>query len=593
CRSEEAFSNENMSLAWKASSAANKISYGYKIKEVGENIICISFSGFLDGRAFRQTTTKFGVCGNNEGTNEKYFGSMIDGSVRKQKPQPALVYEENLKKFLHIWDSNLKLKVEEALARGKTVLYTGHSVGGAVATLATLSVLEKLGKGKIASVYCITFGFPLTGDEVLARAVRRQGWANHFCHVVSRRDIFSRILLAPCITVSTPLEALLPNCLKAMKHINDDDTDSIMEDAPPENVEFTDIVKTVLQHAYAVVNYISATNMDPSNKLIASLKPAVKLSPYRPFGYYVFCSEQGALWVENYEAVLPILYYFLATAPASVSEHIEYGRMLHAITNVVKLKGLSNLALSQAPPTSARKPNCMLLDLETRLALRAAGELENKLIENLENLKEEVIKLDGHMKELNEYRNRCLNQRGNNGYYDTFREHKAKEDFHANLDRLNLAGFYDRLEEMAENHLLPDDFQCNEEWIRRGTEYRLLVEPLDIANYYRLGKHEDSGHYLKSARPRRYKALEKCLENSKYNILPQNSEITRDCCFWAHVEEITWSMNNAKEKTQDVKTKCEEFQRYVKQMRERNELCEEVLMGESSYVKLWSKLTQL
>ncbi|KAH9328588.1 hypothetical protein KI387_000696, partial [Taxus chinensis] len=550
--SGESFFNENLSLAWKASSAAYKISDGYEIKEVGKNIICISFSGSLDGSAFRQANNKFGVCG----IDEKYFGSMIDGSARKQKPQPALVYEEALKKFLQIWDSNLQQQVEEALTRGKTVLFTGHSVGGAVATLATLSVLEKLGKG--TSVYCITFGFPLIGDEALARAVRRQGWANHFCNVVLRGDIFSRILLAPCITVSIPLEGLLPDWKKAMEQMDDDDTDSIMEDAPPDN-----FARTVLQHACAVVNYTSATNMDPSNKLIASLKPAVKLSPYRPFGYYVFCSEEGALWVENYESVLPILYYSLATAEASVSEHIKYGRVLHAITNMAtKLEGLSNLALSQPSLTSAMEAQLNALGLgvqntPARLALRAAGEVEKKINQNLENLKEEVIKLDGLMNKLNEYRNRCLNQRGNNGYYDTFREHKATEDFHANLNRLNLAGFYDRLEEMVENHLLPDDFQCNEEWIGRGTEYRLLVEPLDIANYYRLGKHEDSGHYLKSARPRRYKALQKWLEDSKYNTLLQNSEITRDSCFWAHVEEVTWFMNNGKE---DVKTKCEEFQ---------------------------------
>ncbi|KAH9304624.1 hypothetical protein KI387_009028, partial [Taxus chinensis] len=65
--SGEAFCNENLSLAYKASYVAYKIRDGYEIKEV-----------------------------------------------------------------------------EEALARGKTVLFTGHSVGGAVATLAMLSVLEKL-----------------------------------------------------------------------------------------------------------------------------------------------------------------------------------------------------------------------------------------------------------------------------------------------------------------------------------------------------------------------------------------------------------------------------------------------------------------
>ena len=58
-------------------------------------------------------------------------------------------------------------------------------MGGAIASLAMLWMLDKqLQLGKPKYVFSITFGFPLVGDEILTRAVRRKGWEDQFCHVV-------------------------------------------------------------------------------------------------------------------------------------------------------------------------------------------------------------------------------------------------------------------------------------------------------------------------------------------------------------------------------------------------------------------------
>ncbi|GLJ46051.1 hypothetical protein SUGI_0970190 [Cryptomeria japonica] len=141
-----------------------------------------------------------------------------------------------------------------------------------------------------------------------------------------------------------------------------------------------------------------------------------------------------------------------------------------------------------------------------RLALKAAGEAEHKLEDNRNKIQDELAKLlveargkdAGHTVQVREYRKRC-SRKNIIGYYDAFREQKEKEDFQANLNRLNLAAFYDKLEDMVETHQVPDDFQFIEDLIKDGTDYRLLVEPLDIANYSRLGKHEDSGHYIRNA----------------------------------------------------------------------------------------------
>ncbi|GLJ46052.1 hypothetical protein SUGI_0970200 [Cryptomeria japonica] len=95
--------------------------------------------------------------------------------------------------------------------------------------------------------------------------------------------------------------ALLRVTQQSIDHMNGVDTDITMELA---DLDFNKYLVTVLHHACAVVNLITVNNMEPGNKLIASLKPAVKLSPNRPFGYYLFCSKEGGLFV----AAHPILF---------------------------------------------------------------------------------------------------------------------------------------------------------------------------------------------------------------------------------------------------------------------------------------------
>lgn len=96
------------------------------------------------------------------------------------------------------------------------------------------------------SIFCITFGFPLVGDEVVARAVRRKRWGDQLCHVVLGRDVFSRVLLASCINVHKPLEALLPYWKRSMQSARDflGSTDTPMEESLPEGI--AEFVSTVL-----------------------------------------------------------------------------------------------------------------------------------------------------------------------------------------------------------------------------------------------------------------------------------------------------------------------------------------------------------
>jgi len=243
---------------------------------------------------------------------------------------------------------------------------------------------------------------------------------------------------------------------------------------------------------------------------------------------------------------------------------------------------------------------------------------------NVSKLDDEVkVKIKSAINELEKYRSQCL--LFGIGYYDAFKIKQRRElDFNANLKRVELAAYWDEIKQMMVRvedgtrdkfiykDELPDDFQCREEWLRLGTHYRLLVEPLDISNYYRLGNNEDStGHYLVNGRPTRYKLLQKWLEDSEEinQFLPrptgtdQTTMFTHDSCFWAYVEEISCLIHNPNLRDGDkshalIKSKCQELEERVRRLIDSNGLCmEELLAGESTFkmvVKwLWEHMTPL
>jgi enhanced disease susceptibility 1 protein len=256
---------------------------------------------------------------------------------------------------------------------------------------------------------------------------------------------------------------------------------------------------------------------------------------------------------------------------------------------------LSNLPLSDATyqdseiATQLDALGLGIQNCQARLSLRAAGQVVKQQMENVANLEKEYPKkMEIPMEKLEEYRLLCL--RNETGYFDAFKKkQRGNVDFQANLNRLELAGWWDEIiQNKFDKDELPDDFQCSKEWIRRGTHYRLLVEPLDIANYYRLGKNEDSGPYLTNGRPRRYKTVQKWLEDNEGIEQPQQPSrgtdqpprLTQDSCLWAYVEEIAC----LKHKNSYNDEKRTELENRVGRLIDSNGLCkEDLLTGESTF----------
>ena len=68
-------------------------------------------------------------------------------------------------------------------------MITGHSLGGSLAALFTLFLLDSINPKSKKLPFCITFGSPLIGDEGLRKAVsERSRWSSCFLHVAGSQD---------------------------------------------------------------------------------------------------------------------------------------------------------------------------------------------------------------------------------------------------------------------------------------------------------------------------------------------------------------------------------------------------------------------
>ena len=93
-----------------------------------------------------------------------------------------------------------------ARALGKRLVLCGHSLGGAVAALAALTLLLELdhldrddhrAPRPGETLLCAAFAAPPVGDESTRRYVERRGWTRAFINVCAPEDAVPRLLLTP------------------------------------------------------------------------------------------------------------------------------------------------------------------------------------------------------------------------------------------------------------------------------------------------------------------------------------------------------------------------------------------------------------
>lgn len=214
--------------------------------------------------------------------------------------------------------------------------------------------------------------------------------------------------------------------------------------------------------------------------------------------------------------------------------------------------------------------------------LRAAGACEEQKMKNQERMEEKKQYTEERLSRLEEeYRAVC--KVDGLGYYDAFKLQKDARDFHANIWRLELAGVWDEIIEMLKRYELPDELEGKDEWIQLATRFRRLVEPLDIANYYRHSKNDDTGPYLIKGRPKRYRFTQRWLEHKQKMI-----ESSEESSLWAEVEElrIQTKTRTFAENEKEITELEKKIKRWI------NEIKDDMLLKKSTFMEWWKTLPE-
>ncbi|KAL9243183.1 hypothetical protein vseg_017103 [Gypsophila vaccaria] len=511
--------------------------------------------------------------------------------------QAATVNQAFLRKFEALLaNSSFRIQVEKAATENKRIVFTGHSSGGPVAIFATLWFLETRNQRHINQLppHCVTFGSPLVGDTIFSHALKREHWCQHFTHFVMRYDILPRISLAPLSTIERELRPTL-------NYFNPK-SPFYSSDVIATSAEVSRFSLTVVRNASSVASHAACKFMGSTSLLLENLTNFVELSPYRPFGTYVFCSGNKIFtMVENPDAILQIFFFSLQLtsqaewanlAQRSLKDHLLYEHELltsFGMTNVAYLEHLEALPLSEDDNGESQNLaistalNDLGLSSRARLCLRATGELEIQKARNQNKITSNKTKIKELLNMVEIYKVNCEVRKV--GYYDAFKLQKHSEDFNNNIRRQKLAGIWDEIIEMLKRNELPDEFEGKREWIEIGTKYRRLVEPLDIANYYRHTKNEDTGPYMDRGRPSRYRYTQKWLEHE----MKVERDPVPESCFWAEVEELGIHTCN-RQISEDLMQRILKLERKAALWAANGQLGKDVFLDDTTFTQWWNKL---
>ncbi|KAK7399355.1 hypothetical protein VNO78_10537 [Psophocarpus tetragonolobus] len=513
----------------------------------------------------------------------------------KEGEEPPMVHAAMLNLFLSLFNS-FQNQVLEIVGNKdtKSVVITGHSIGGATASLCTLWLLSYLQSiSSSVSILCITYGAPLLGNESFSQTIFKERWGGNFCHVVSKHDIMPRLLFAPITSLSTQLNSLLQFWHLSM---NSPDFGKLANQIPEQEKAklFT-----------VVMDYLEAAIQEGETSV-----PIL----FHPFGNYFFVSEEGAVCVDSPAAIIKMMHLMLASSsPASsIEDHLKYGDYVNKLSSQILYQ--SNSMLKNIPDSSyeaglelaiqssgiANQESAVISAEECLKTTRRMGPSPTLNAASLAVSLSKVVPLRA---QIEWYKTWCEEQDDQIGYYDSFKSRdssSSKRDMKININRCKLARFWNNIIDMLERGELPHDFDKRAKWVNTSHFYKLLVEPLDIAEYYGKGMHRTKGHYMQHGRERRYEIFDRWWKDKTVTSTTGREEnkersnfasLTQDSCFWARVEEARDWLNCVRRETDTNKLavlwdKIENFEKYAIDLIENKEVSRDVLFKNSSY-SIW------
>ncbi|KAL4601098.1 hypothetical protein ACB092_11G247800 [Castanea dentata] len=478
-----------------------------------------------------------GVGGGNLVSSSTFKGSFpcFDFLSPKTKDPSFSINEPAFQLFKSIFGVLPKFEMDNF----KPLIITGNSLGGSVATLFTLSLLEKFNFSKNKGPFCITFGSPLIGDENLQEAISKYAaWNSRFLHVVSDQDPIPRVLINGYQPSSTFLFYSKLGC-------------SCFEDH-----------QTILELLTAT-NSGTPKDQDP-NKVFESYGTFVK-----DLNRKVICKD--------------------TTDDESLIDWTTTPFQAGIITQLVAI-GLVQSQLLQQPQSAD-----IIAKIERREKMVAT--LKEKAFDPTRGLNEKKVL----MAYLEQYKKVSKDERV--GYYDRYKNGNDRSDIKLVEYMRGLTCYWEEMVDQAEKRPQTVGASLRTRSLFGGTNYRRMIEPLDIADYYKAGKQD----YKNQGRSKHYIILEQLLKvkeaekpsSGPNELKKQNvaSSLTEDSCFWAHVEEalISCKLLSSGESNDIEKetNKLIEFENYVYGLMKNYAVSSEIFLPGSSFMTWWKEYRKI
>ncbi|PWA93648.1 alpha/Beta hydrolase fold protein [Artemisia annua] len=279
---------------------------------------------------------------------------------------------------------------------------------------------------------------------------------------------------------------------------------------------------------------------------------------YKPFGTFVFCTQSGGHTAfEEHESILAVLDAMALSRDENMEIHDIYGDIFRSIRRKALYRGVS---------ADSGEYNSNLLNAGIRFQLKEVGVLEDisndRIIEKMEDKQKRMIRRKRNIyeptKKLNDMKI-CMtylewymkNTRSQGGYYDSFKNAKSREEIISKQEILRqqriLNQYWKWFVKETEKKPQTEDAKMRTRWLLNGHNYRRMFEPLDIADFYQKGNR----NYMEN-RSDHYSKIEKLsIENGKEKTPSDGTKkaasLTKDSCFWAHVEEALINLRELKE----------------------------------------------
>ncbi|KAM1173617.1 hypothetical protein FF1_026296 [Malus domestica] len=463
------------------------------------------------------------------------------------KNNPSFSVNELAINFFKLNRTNLDIWRKKLVESGKSsrIVITGHSFGGAVATLFTLWLLQSLDLWRAKRPLCITFGSPLVGDEQLRQCVLQSStWSSCFLNVASINDPVPKVFLTSQASGYKPFGTFL---------LCSSSGGSCFEDA---DAILQLLVETSSQ---CVQNPVpnSGTQLFDYGNILNDLKTKAL--------------SRDVLELAKVDKI-----------PLKAGIKTQ----LAAILGVLSSQSLQQ----QQPHIKFDSLVIKMFDHERKLAMLKTKVYTSTL---------ELRKIRIYMTQMELYKEESKDM--GIGYYDRYRnKHCGNEhygdDLIAEEYKRELSNYWhDMVKQLKEGAASSNHF------LFAGTIYRRMIEPLHIAEYYSKG-----GKNYVEERPQHFILLEQWFNeverereerwnpqlrstrklNSKARSVA--SSLNDDSCFWVHVEEALILCDELASNP-DAEQKLIEFERYMLDTLENFAVTPDIFLAQSSFMRWWNK----